>query len=275
MLPFGIDAPIYTPGCEHRTGGLIATLVETFPPSAGVLPIFPSIPFSTNFPGYLEPTADHVRYIRTNWPISLHYSNDQFWGMTLPVTPAVSAGDTPPLWPFALPIGPTHPVFRIQPADATFTPGDTIELHTIFHEAIILDPRISLEVPYQWQKQDDLGAWIDLPNATNYILRIENAQLQHAGAYRLRATYNCEELYSRTANIKRLAPILSSSILPNNKLRLDIQLLTSPAARIQSSTNLQSWTDEHYISTTNTPAAWNTEITTDGQAKFYRVLETE
>jgi hypothetical protein len=110
------------------------------------------------------------------------------------------------MWPTGLTLGGTVPVFIVQPEDDSFRPGDLVELRAVFRFPGILDGR--LDLPYQWQKQDE-DTWRNLTNVTNTTLSIENAQAQHAGNYRLRATFHCQEFFSRVAEVTVAAPTRS------------------------------------------------------------------
>ena len=125
--------------------------------------------------------------------------------------------------------------------------------------------------PFQWQKPNSNGEWTDIPGASDTTLHLEDIKTTDAGTYRLRATYYCEQFFSRTAILTLLAPTLSFEPQSNNTMRLRVALPVSTKAVIQSSADLQEWTEEFPITTATTE--WSTEISLEGAPKFYRVQE--
>ncbi|MGZ8900303.1 MAG: hypothetical protein ACXW3Z_09430, partial [Limisphaerales bacterium] len=140
----------------------------------------------------------------------------------------------------------------------------------LFHHATTLAPQISLDVPFQWQKRNSNGEWLDIPGASEATLHLEDIKTSDAGPYRLRATYFCEQFYSRTASLTLLAPTLSFEPQAINTMRLSVALPVSTRAVVQSSADLKTWTDEFPITTATTD--WST-VTLEGPPKFYRVQE--
>ena len=267
---FGIDSPFYTPNCEHRSG-LTVQLLQHPEGGGPATPFGEPVTTSTAFPGYIEPSADLVRYLAPNRNYSVRYEGSQSWGETSPFTVAPTGGALPPLFPMGTHIGPTIPVFHTQPQSASFRPEDDVELHAIFYDALVMNPQVTLNVPYQWQKQTSAGQWVDIPNATTNTLNFENIQAADAGNYRLRATYNCEPLYSRTASLSVIAPLVASQLQASGKVRLQVTLPVTTKAVVQTSTDLKNWSDAITIDTATN--AWTGEVNLEADAKFYRVVE--
>jgi hypothetical protein len=267
---YAIDSPFLGANCEHRSG-LTAQLLR-HPATGSPIPIGDPLNVSTNFVGYIDPRTNHVRYVPGDQLYSVRVEGPDFFGQTDVFTvPTMGTLQQPPVPPLGMNIGPTVPIFREQPADLTFRPGADIHLDALFHHATILDPQISLNVPFQWQKQNSNGEWTDIPGASETTLHLENIKTTDAGAYRLRATYNCKQFYSRTAILTLLAPTLFVEPQANNTMRLRVALPVSTKAVVQSSADLQEWTEEFPI--TNPTTEWSTEISLLGGHRFYRVQE--
>ena len=109
--------------------------------------------------------------------------------------------------------------------------------------------------PFQWQKPNSNGEWTDIPGASDTTLHLEDIKTTDAGTYLLTL----------------LAPTLSFEPQSNNTMRLRVALPVSTKAVVQSSADLQEWTEEFPITTATTE--WSTEISLEGAPKFYRVQE--
>lgn len=263
---FGIDSPFVFPNCEQRLG-LTAQLVR-HAQGGSLTPEGDPVNVSTN--GYIDPFTNHIRYVLGGQYSVRFEGSAGFQGQTDPFTVVSTAGNLIPILPLGMHVTPTVPVFRTQPEDLTFRPGDDVHLEALFHHAGTLDPQISLDLPYQWQKQNAAGEWIDITGADETTLHLENAQPQHAGAYRLRATYGCEYRFSRTAIVTLMAPTISSTLTTNDQVSLTIQFPVQVTAKVQSSMNLTNWQDEMNIAASST---WTTNLNAEGSVKFYRVIE--
>jgi hypothetical protein len=166
------------------------------------------------------------------------------------------------------------PIYYEQPEDRLFRPGDEVELSAIFYMAGVLSPpQVTLDVPYQWQKLNSAGEWVDVSGATTNTLRIENAQVSDAGRYRLSATYHCEEIYSRVAAVTVDGPIIASALEVGGAIHFEVEFPVSVSAVVQSSVNLKDWEDEIVIAN-GSNGIWSTNLNASGTIKFYRVMET-
>jgi hypothetical protein len=263
---YGIDQKFRGVNCEPLTNGTAQILRRV--QNGATEAVGAAVAISSEFPGYIEPTADLVRYL----PGGSSYSVRVQSGTLISETESSSAPDfglAPPIFPQPMPVFYPTFAFRSQPQDASARPGATVELSAIFQNAHILDPLVTLDVPYQWQKHDG-STWIDVPNATSATLRIENIQPADSGAYRLRATA-CDEYYSRTATVSLIAPLVASQLQAGGKVRLQVTLPVTTKAVVQTSTDLQHWSEAITI---NTPTnEWAGEVALELGAKFYRVVE--
>jgi hypothetical protein len=272
---FGINSPFYTAGCEHRAG-LEVQLLEVAA-GGGATAIGERVRTSAEFPGYIDPKGDLIRYVPGGRDYKVRYSSTPggSWGESAPfrVQTADGAG-TPPIPPTGLFIGPTVPIYYEQSEDRLFRPGDEVELSAIFYMAGVLSPpQVTLDVPYQWQKLNSAGEWVDVSGATTNTLRIENAQVSDAGRYRLSATYHCEEIYSRVAAVTVDGPIIASALEVGGAIHFEVEFPVSVSAVVQSSVNLKDWEDEIVIAN-GSNGIWSTNLNASGTIKFYRVMET-
>jgi hypothetical protein len=262
---YGIDERFRGADCETITNGT----AQVFRRIHGVTEaVGAAVAISSEFPGYIDPTADLVRYVPRGSSYSVRVQSESGFGETQAAT-APDFGSIPPIWPQPMVIFSPQYAFRSQPQDANARPGATVELSAIFHYVNTLDPRVTLDVPYQWQMQNG-STWIDLPNATNATLRLENIDSADAGAYRLRALA-CDEYFSRTATVSLIAPLVASQLQASGKVRLQVALPVTTKAVVQSSTDLEHWTDSITIDTATNE--WTGEVDLKVGARFYRVVE--
>ena len=87
----------------------------------------------------------------------------------------------------------------------------------------------------------------------------------------MRFTLNCEVVYSDVATVTYLAPKLSLTPQPNGTKTLMVTLPIVEKAKVQTSTNLQTWTDIAEFALPRT--IWTTNVTASDEARFYRAVE--
>ena len=168
----------------------------------------------------------------------------------------------PPMWPVPAAFPPI-PVSG--PQNITFRPGTNGQIY------VTLTSDFRGSRLYQWQKMDWNGEWEDVAGATNRVLGFENMEAADAGQYRARITLNCDDVFSDTATVSYLAPVLTFRAPRSGSKVLEARMPVANGAKIQRSVDLENWSDFAEVQTAKT--VWSTNVISADSARFYRAVE--
>jgi hypothetical protein len=175
-------------------------------------------------------------------------SSDIVWGMSLDAIIPLSARP---------PTITNHPVSRVATngTNVSFTVG-----------ASGTGP-----LRYQWLHQGT-----NVPGATATTLNLTNIQRRHAGIYTVRVTNNYDTVYSSNATLTVLVPpvqVLGGSLTFSAPGTFTLQFTGDSGAvfAIETSTNLQNWTQSGAITNLTGSALFQDATATNDTHRFYRL----